>query len=291
MIGNAEEWFMTLQARASQPVGVPEPRLAKVIPLRPLPDEKSMQPLRDATELLGEVLRASLDEVPPAQLRRIAAAIIAIGSGPTPEPAWADPRAAALAEAVLEIHGPLLAESRRLHDRVYAAFTDVIWDVPAHKLRCRRASWPLVGVRRKIAAASRTRRAPKMKDALRLLREAARCRAEVAGAQSLLIRHLGAFDRGPMTDVARAGAALAAVIELQKAVGDQLDPRRLEGLLLADAFTAPEVTEPALVVQIELDRFDEPVCEVAAARRRAATAQGLVDHLLARQNTTAAVPS
>jgi hypothetical protein len=190
---------------------------------------------------------------------------------------------------VLEIHGPLLAESRRLHDRVYAAFTEVIWDVPAPRLRCRRASWPFVGVRGKFATASRTRKPPKMRDALPLLREAARCRAEIAGAQALLSRHLGAFDRGPMTDVARASRALAAVIELQSALGDHLDPRRLDGLLLADAFTAPEVTEPARVVQIELDVFDELVCEVAAARRRAATAQGLVDDLLARQNVTVAV--
>jgi hypothetical protein len=281
------------------------------------PASTTIKLLRAATDTLSGVLGAPLDEVPLTQLRSVAAATVLVGSGPSPEPAWGDPSAAALAGAVLQLHGPLLASSRRLHDEVYATFTEHIWDLPAAKLERRRAAWPLVGVRRRLGAASRTGRAPKTRDAVRALREATDCRARIADAQSLLSLHLGAFDRGPMTDAARAGEALAAVTALHAALGDHLDARRLDGLLLADAFTDPEVAEPARIVQVVISAWaadaaraggsraldvtltdlaawledapiaaallDEAAAATAAAGQPATTVQGLVNDLLARQ--------
>ncbi len=278
--------------------------------------------VREGVELLGEVLGTSLEDVPFAQLRHIAVAAIAVGSGPTPEPAWADPHAAALADAVLGIHGPLLDSSRQLHESVYAAFTDLVWDVPVWKLGRRRAAWPIVGVRRKLAAASRTGKAPRMRDALGLLLEATAARAAIASVQPLLTIHLGAFDRGPMTDAAQAADALVAVTELQAALGDRLDTARLDGLLRADAFTVREVVEPARTVQmvadawsadaakagvtgapgvtvaglarwledapIAADLFEEGAAAAARAGQPAATVQGLVNDLLACQRASEA---
>jgi hypothetical protein len=278
--------------------------------------------VRDGAEMLGESLGTSLVAVPLARLRRIAAATVAVGSGPTPEPAWSDPQAAALADAVLQIHGNLLTTSRGLHQQVYAAFTDHVWDVPAKKLDTRRASWPIVGIRRKLAAASRTGKTPRVKATIALLRQAVACRAEIAATQALLTTHLGAFDRGPMTDAPRARKALSAVSDLHAALGTRLDTGRLDGLLLADAFTAAEVAEPARTVQTVLDAWeadatragcpraleitlaelsewledapiaadllDEGATAVAAAGHAAGTVTGLVNDLLARERVAEA---
>jgi hypothetical protein len=156
-----------------------------------------------------------------------------------------------------------------------------------------------------------------MRPALRLLREATECRSEVARERPLLTHHLGAFDRGPMTDSVCAAGALAAVAELRQALGDRSDSGRIEALLLADAFAASEVAAPARILQMVLDAWsadslkagstgalemsladlvawledasiaadllEEAASAVAEAGPVARSVRGLVDHLLARE--------
>jgi hypothetical protein len=199
--------------------------------------------------VLEQVLSARLVDLPLDRLAAVADAVLGLATAPRAEPAWASPTEAHAAFVVLEAHGEDLREGARLHQAVYAQFTDRIWDVPERRLKTGRRPWRPIAwlrLRRSLAATSRNLRAPSpMSAAADLVVETCVLRTRLLTMGQLLASHLGEHDRGPLTDVDAARASLAAVRRLQAALGDRLDAKHLSRLLAADAFKHDAVLEPA----------------------------------------------
>jgi hypothetical protein len=204
---------------------------------------------RDETEVLEHALGSRLVDLPLHRLSAASDAVLDLSDAPHAEPAWAWPAAAKAADVVLAAHAEEIRDAARLSRSVYDQFTEQIWDVSERRLRRGTRLWrPLarLQLRRSLASASRTMRAPRPLNAVaELVLHANAARAQLTPIASLLASHLGVRDRGPFTDFDAAQASLAAVRDLQAALGDRLDPERLERLLAADAFKNAGVVEPA----------------------------------------------
>lgn len=212
--------------------------------------------LAEEADVLGEALGADLAALDLRRLDLVAGAVIDLGLVRRGEASWAEPSDADVALVMLDANGPELRRAAEVHRDVYERFTEEVWDVPEARLRTGRQGWRLFArlrLRRELGAASRTgRRSRPLSDDVELLLEARAARVRLAELGPLLQRHLGRHHQGPLTDVDAAEASLEAVVRLQDAMGDHLDVDRLRGLLLADAFTSSEVTNPAMTLHTTL---------------------------------------
>jgi hypothetical protein len=203
-------------------------------------------------DVLGEALGADLRDAQLWELEEIAAAAVALGTMPRTVASWGSVAGAEAATVVLEVAAPDLREAARSHEELYARFTERVWDIPLALVRSGSRRWRPVArrrLRRALRAVSRTTALPGGIDrAAQTVLQAHRSRAAVAPLRPLLAQHLGPLERGPLTDVEGALASLAAVRELQRALGPRQDDRRLERLLLADAFGSRELARPAILV-------------------------------------------
>ncbi|MFL6207220.1 MAG: hypothetical protein ACJ739_17895 [Acidimicrobiales bacterium] len=203
-------------------------------------------------DVLGEVLGTDLRDAELRDLHDIAAAVAALGTVSRPVAAWGSVAGADTAAVVLEVVEPELREAARSHDELYSRFTERVWDIPTALVRSGSRRWRRVArrrLRRALRGVSRTTALPGGVDrAAKIVLDAHESRARLAPLRPLLAQHLGALDRGPLTDLAGALASLTAVRDLQRALGDRQDDRRLERLLLADAFRSREVARPSILV-------------------------------------------
>ena len=223
--------------------------------------------LEEETDILGEVLGTSLRAMPLRRLTLLARAMVELGTAPAPDPAWGDPRAAEAAEVVLAAHGARLLESREQHERVYRWFTERVWEIPERWLDAGRHPWHVVRcVRlvRALRAVSREGRRQPLRHSVDLLRSARKVRAELETVAPLLARHLGMYDRGALTDVPRAAAAISAIRELHDALGAVASPERISSLLAAQAFSASEVTGPANTILTVITAWETDLDRVGA---------------------------
>jgi hypothetical protein len=220
-------------------------------------------------EVLEHALGAPLVDLPIHRLNAVADAVLGLSTAPIAEPAWASPLAAHAADALLDACRDDLLQSAHTHQAVYAQFTNRIWDVPARRLRAGRRPWRPISwcrLRHALAAASRTRTAPRhIAVAADLVIEARSVRDRMETIASLLANHLGAHDHGPVTNVESARDSLAAVRQLQAALGDRLNADRLERLLAADAFKSDAVLEPTRILGTALRAWNADIVRLGGA--------------------------
>ena len=202
----------------------------------------------EAADLLGEVLSGDLIGLTLGELADVAEAVLALRVAPVAASCWAWPAHARASEVVLRTVADDLRACAALQTRMHHTYTDGIWEVTDALLE-RGSRWRPVSrrrLRRELAAASRTGRVPgRVAPAAAAVAEARRARQRIVGMAGLLSVHLGEVDRGPLTDVDAALAALGAVRQLQAALGARLLPERLGRLLTADAFRSAEASGPA----------------------------------------------
>jgi hypothetical protein len=218
--------------------------------------------LTDEVAVLSEALGADLGCLTFDDLDSVAAAVLNLGAAPSAAPAWARRAAADGAAAVLELVGPALRDARTANERVYQRFTDQVWEVPAHLLTTGRHRWRVVSrrrLRRQLRAASRARLSGSLNDIAQEIVDARVARARLVPTRTLVAHHLGDLDRGVLTDVDAAEAALDAVRRLERALGHLHDEARLEQLLLADAFRSQEVLMPAWSIRTTLETWASDV--------------------------------
>jgi hypothetical protein len=205
----------------------------------------------EESEVLGEALFAKLHDLPLHTLDAIAKAVVELSTSPRPDQRWATPAAAEAADVVIRAHGEKLLASRELHEQVYRRFTAQVWDVPERQLRHGMRPWRILmraRGHRALRAASRDRRIQPFRQSAELILRARDLRAELAAAAPLLSSHLGTYDAGPLTDVSRAATALGGLRNLQDSLGQRLAPSRMAALLAADAFSARDVSSPAVTL-------------------------------------------
>ena len=229
--------------------------------------------LTDEVGTLSEALSADLAALSLDELDTVAASVVALGSAPAAVPAWGHRSAADSASLVLDLIGPDVQKTAEAHERLYERFTDHVWEVPAARLKAGTRRWRVLSRRRlrhQLRAASRTGALPaSLGDVAAEIVDVRVMRAELAPLRPLLATHLGALDRGVLTDVASATAALTAVRDLQRALGLLHDDERMERLLLADAFRTAELLVPARSIRTTLAAWS---FDVAVAGGRGALA-------------------
>ena len=217
----------------------------------------------EETEVLAAALGAPLDGLRLDALHRVADAVLAVSRAPRAAERWGDPRAAEAAEAVVTAAADDLREAARTHEWLYAHFTDRVWDIPGPVLERGRRRWRLVArtrLRHELRLASRTGHRPGSVAAAASGITAARtARARVAAVGPLLIQHLGALHRGPLSNADDALHAVRAIRQLQAALGDRLDADRLGQLIRSDAFRTEDVFGPAVNLRMALGAWQRDV--------------------------------
>jgi len=231
--------------------------------------------------VLGEVLGADLRDAELREVHDIAAAAAALGTVSRPVAAWGSVAGADTAAVVLDVVEPELREAARSHDELYACFTERVWEIPISLVRSGSRRWRRLArrhLRQSLRAVSRTTALPGGLDrAAQTVLDAHESRARLAPLRPLLAQHLGALDRGPLTDLDGALASLAAVRELQRALDDRQDDRRLERLLLADVFRSREVARPSILVCSTITAWSGDVAAAGGTGALALTTQDLRD--------------
>jgi len=229
--------------------------------------------LTDEVATLSEALDADLASLSLDELDAVAASVLSLGAAPPAVPAWGHRSAADSAALVLDLIGPDLRKVALAHERLYERFTEHVWEVPATRLSSGNRRWRVLSrrhLRQQLREASRTGALPgSLRDVVAEIVEVRVMRAELAPVRPLLATHLGSLDRGVLTDVEAATAALTAVRDLQRALGLLYDDERMERLLLADAFRTGEVLVPARSIRTTLAAWS---FDVAVAGGRGALA-------------------
>lgn len=239
------------------------------------------EPMREEAEVLGEALAADIATMHLRHLDHVVGAVLELAVVRAGHPGWAAPADAEAARLVLDAHAEDLKRGAQLHRDVYERFTDQVWDVPEPRLRAGRRPWRLLTrarLRSDLARVSRTGKIPgSLTSMSNLVLSARRSRQLLADLDLLLDRHLGRQHQGPLTDVDAISASLDAVLRLQRALGDRLDVDRLRGLLMADAFTSPELTTPALNLRSALRGWQADVARLCGGNPWAVPASDLAE--------------
>lgn len=211
----------------------------------------------EESAVLSEVLFEDLAGLTIDELEEVATAILGLGTGVRPVAGWGTSAGADAATRVLRLAAPDMRAAASSHTLLYELFTDGVWQVPDALLdagRDRRRVWSRARLRRRLCASSRTGRLPGGLTAVAQQVVDVRVdRDRVAAQSGLRTEYLDHLDRGPLTDVDAALAALGALRRLQTALGSALDEERLGRLLLADAFRSPEVQNPAANVRLAIE--------------------------------------
>src|SRR5438105_2112478 len=191
--------------------------------------------LLEQVSYLGEALGADVTALPLARLRRLSRAVLRLAEAPVPEPSWAFPSQAHAASMTLSALGDDLREVGALRRELYEAFSEDVWTLACAKnpppvdrwwqsaRRCR--------VRRRLASVTRHGR-PKtdVKRAIAVLRRTNELETNIEKAWTAASDHLGYFADAGIPDVDGAAEALAAIHDLQLALGDRLDPAKVRNL-------------------------------------------------------------
>jgi hypothetical protein len=230
-------------------------------------------------DVLGEVLATDLHDAELRELHEIAAAAAALGTVSRPVSTWGSVAGAEGAVVVLDVAEGALRDAARAHEELYARFTERVWEIPLALVRSGSHRWRPVArrqLRRSLRTVSRTAALPGGLDrAAQIVLDAHRSRSALTPLGPLLAQHLGTLDRGPLTDVDGALASLSAVRELQRALGDRQDDRRLERLLLADVFRCREVARPSVLVCSTIAAWSGDVAAAGGTGSLAFTVQEL----------------
>ena len=203
---------------------------------------------------LGEVLGADLTNLPLARLRRISRAVQRLSEAPVPEPSWAHPSLAHAASMTLSALGDDLREVGSLRRELYGEFSEDVWTLACAKNPPPVDRWWQCGrrhrVRRRLASVSRHERSKTdVKHAIAVLRRTSELEANIDQSWRAASNHLGYFAEAGIPDVDGAAEALAAMHDLQLALGDRLDPAKVRALAAADAFVCDEVVAPAVEIE------------------------------------------
>jgi hypothetical protein len=241
-----------------------------------------VQQIEEPLALMGEVLTADLTVVPLADLRALTKSVLGLVGAPPPDPTWAPASAAARVRTALRALRPRLYEVASLHRSIYNEFTDGVWAVDERVLLSGSiARWHWVRrnrARRTLASVSRSGRPPTDLDTvLTSLKRASILRQELDSGSGLLAGTLGWFYRGPFTDVDEAATALQALEAFQLAATGRVDDQRVERLLAAEAFTTPEVVEPARHLTTAVDQWLRAARAAGVRSAEAATCRALAD--------------
>ena len=206
--------------------------------------------LLEHTSYLGEAFGVDLTTLPLARLRRLSRAVLRLSDAPVPEPSWAFPSKAHAASMTLSALGDDLREVGALRRELYEEFSEDVWTLACAKNPPAVDRWWQSArrrrVRRRLASVSRHGR-PKtdVKRAVAVLRRTNELEANIEKAWRAASDHLGYFGDAGIPDVDGAAEALAAVHDLQLALGDRLDPEKVRALVAADAFVCEEIIGPA----------------------------------------------
>lgn len=219
--------------------------------------------LGDEAPVLSEALAVDVADLPLERLHEVVEAVIELSRAPRAVPAWGHAANANSAHAVLQVAEGDLRRAATTHASLYERFTDGIWEVPPTLLVSGRRRWRLMArakLRRQLRSVSRSGGVPgPLGPVAAEVLDAHSARARLSELGPLLAQHLGELDRGALTDVDSALAALSAVRRLQGALGDHLDGARIERLLLAGAFRSADVVGPAVAVRNILDAWASDV--------------------------------
>ncbi len=208
----------------------------------------AIEAITEEAHVVSAALTSDLTCFELAAMYEVTEAVLALSLVPRAVGSWATPAGADAADRLLKLAADDLRAAARSHTLLYERFTDDVWQVPASALDRGRSRWRVVTrarLRRHLRAASRTGRLPGRLSAVAAQVLQARAdRQPVTALSHLIARHLGHLDRGPLTDVDAALAALDAVRRLHTALGGHVDSDRLHELIRADAFHCHEVIEP-----------------------------------------------
>jgi hypothetical protein len=246
----------------------------------------------EEAEVLGEALGTDITDLPLRQVDAVVGAVLGLGLVSRAEAGWANPMTADAARVVLDAHGAQLRETTRLHDDLYASFTDRVLDIPEPRLRAGARPWRLVArtkLRRDLASASRTGRVPGgMTATARQVLKVHEARRALTSLAPLLSTHLGRGAWGHLTDVDALVASLDAVQRLERGLGDRLNHDRLSALLAADAFRSPELAVLAANLRTMLQKWRADVASSCGGDPWTTPADELADWAVV---TAAALPA
>ena len=211
--------------------------------------------LLEQTTYLGEALGADISGLPLARLRRLSQAVIRLSEAPVPEPSWAFPSQAHAASMTLSALGDDLREVGALRRELYEEFSEDVWSLACAKNPPAVDRWWQCArrrrVRRRLSTVTRHGRpAPDVKRAVAVLRRMNELEGNVEKAWRAASEHLGYFAEAGIPDVDGAAEALAAIHDLQLALGDRLDGDKVRDLAAADAFVCDEVVGPASEISL-----------------------------------------
>jgi hypothetical protein len=226
--------------------------------------------LGDEVPVLSEALGADVARLSLTRLHEVAEAVVGLSTAPRAVPGWGHALEAQGADIALHVSEADLRHAAETHAAIYERFTEGVWDVAPRLLGAGRRPWRMVArrrLRRHLRSVSRTGRVPgRLRAVATEVLDATATRARLAALSPLLAHHLGALDRGPLSDVDAALEALGAVRRLQSALGELLDGHRLERLLLADAFRSPDVVGPAVTIRSILQAWVNDVAGAGGQR-------------------------
>jgi hypothetical protein len=197
--------------------------------------------------VLGDAFGAELSTLPLRRLRRLCRAIIRLSEAPPLPPTWASPSSTQAAGVVLSTLGEHLRALADIRRSMYEEFTEDVWSITGRGIRARRELAPL----------TRTGKPPSHpKRSLLMLRQGRELEGVIDDAWEAVSGHLGHFAVRGIPDVDGANEALAAMRDLQMALGDELRVDKVRALAAADAFICDELMQPARAIAAAIDAWE-----------------------------------
>jgi hypothetical protein len=220
--------------------------------------------------LLGECLGADLSGLTLEELWHVARGVLRLADVPPPNPAWCRPAAARAAAVALSAFGEEMRAAGDVTQQLYDDFTDELWQLRAVQKQRDIDRWWQFGSRRaartELTGVSRSGRAPaNIRATMATIRRASELREDVDASWASMRGHLGWFADDPIPDAEGATRSLSSLLELQTALGNQVNEEKLAQLARADAFVTDELREPADAIVDSISvwtgmakRFDGP---------------------------------
>jgi hypothetical protein len=151
--------------------------------------------------------------------------------------------------------GDDLREVAALRRELYEDFSEDVWTLACAKNPPAVDKWWQAPRRRhirsRLATVTRSgRTTPDVRRAIAVLRRTNELEANIEKVWTAASGHLGRFADAGIPDVDGAAEALAALHDLQLALGDRLDPEKVRNLVAADAFVCPELGAPAAEISV-----------------------------------------
>jgi len=196
---------------------------------------------------LGDAFGCELSTLPLRRLRRLCRAIVRLSEIPPFPASWAAPSSTHAASVVLSTLGEHLRALGDIRRTMYEEFTEDVWNITGRGVRARRD----------LAMLTRTGKPPAHpKRSLLMLRQGRELESVIDDAWEAVSGHLGHFAVRGIPDVDGANDALAAVRDLQLALGDELRADKVRALAAADAFVSDELVQPARTIAAAIDAWE-----------------------------------